>query len=795
MKKSLVFWILTGSLLAFAAVKACYFMLDTDELRVVFFPPELGAKPGMDFFYFTPHAIGIDYDGTNKDIDTNIAEWKAWTGRNISTKDIDSVIYGENNGELYLYYEDIISGRKYRNNPLYKTNEFIRFLSNDKRNHEAIEYLVFAKEIEFERFCMPDPWKRDRKDSVRILQQEVFKEGLAKYKKCKSDFLKLRYGFQLTRLAAYAESPDSTEMFYKEFVEKSTVNSVIKYWAMEYYANMNGDNNEAAYRLSLIYDHAPGKKVKAFRNFGYLTRNGVSDTLLNFCKNNHEKAVVYAMAGMSRYKASGLEYLQKAATLDPSAQDMFEVILLREVNKAEDEIMTSSIYSYPASYNPWANYGYDSVITLYSYDPHRTENTDLRKLINFAAAYAGTKDVSHPALWFLAASYLSVLDKQYTEAHKYSILASKCITDGLNNEMHLVNTLISLNESPRIDDAFEKNIYPDLKWMLQDTGVSRQNVYNVFRLLGQKYMAQKDVAKGLLCFARFDVLKPDSREKNVEEYDGDLKESMKLDFDFLLDYDATADDLVKLNNFIDKANKNPLEKMLENTFPVTKPALYKQMGMHFMREIDFANAYKYFKLSNDTSVYHWTGDVFSSKDAYSMDSDQFETKYYLEIEYKPEIFAKKMMELEQLMVSDPKNKAKYYYQYANALYNITYWGSSWNYIRSDRSTNGPYIYSENKKRKKYYSFQDNYYLCTRAIEYYKKAWAAAPDMEFAAECVYQLAKCEQKQYYVRNVDAYFNKQSWQNPYFDILKKRYRKTKYCELASFDCSYFRDFLKAR
>ena len=80
------------------------------------------------------------------------------------------------------------------------------------------------------------------------------------------------------------------------------------------------------------------------------------------------------------------------------------------------------------------------------------------------------------------------------------------------------------------------------------------------------------------------------------------------------------------------------------------------------------------------------------------------------------------------------------------------------------------------------------------MEYYQKAWNSAPNAEFAAECVFQLAKCSQKQHFVSD-EAYRyidSKAEWYNPYFEIMKKRYRKTKYYALAATDCSVFKDYL---
>ena len=795
MKKLVLFWVLAGSLFVFCAVKACMEYLDAEELRVVFFSPELGANSSMNNFYYNPRLLGNDFNGPEKDIDTNVSEWRTWTGKNIPRADIDSIIYGRCGLKLTSYYSSLLAGKKIKKDSLYVKNKFIRHLSDKKENWPVLEYIIYAKEVEFAKFYYPGMWENPNQDSQQTLQHAAIKIGLGRYSTCKSEFLKLRYGFLVERLAAYAGSADSTELFYKKFVMHSPVNSVIKLWGLDYYAYSlpASRRSEAAYYLSLIYDKCPGKKLKAFKYFEKFTRRGLSDTTLNLCRNAHEKALVYGMKGMACYDIPGLEYLKKAVELDPGASDMFEVILIREVNKAENDIMTPMITSYPDKYGPGTDYVISDVHSMYEDD--NPENINLKQLISFASTYAQTIDVRNPALWNLAASYLSMLDRQYTDAHKYSELAASRITDKLKSELHLVNILIALNEKPAMDDALERNIYADIKWFESDTSNDRRNVYNVFRLMGQKYIAQKDFGKALLCFGRYGLLNQVKDTRGSEYFYPDFFSStMKEDFDYIMDYIATADDLAKMSNFMDKASKNRFEELLAGTSTTSRSTLYHEIGMHYMRDMDFNAAKKYFILARDTFQYHYTGDAFSSKDACSLDSGQMETKYYLRIEFKPAVFAEKMLELESLFTKDPANKAKYYYQYANGLYNLTYWGNSWNYIRHYRTYSGPYVFAESNKHNGAYPFEKNYFLCSRAMEYYQKAWNSAPNAEFAAECVFQLAKCSQKQHFVSD-EAYRyidSKAEWYNPYFEIMKKRYRKTKYYALAATDCSVFKDYL---
>ena len=144
------------------------------------------------------------------------------------------------------------------------------------------------------------------------------------------------------------------------------------------------------------------------------------------------------------------------------------------------------------------------------------------------------------------------------------------------------------------------------------------------------------------------------------------------------------------------------------------------------------------------------------------------------------------------------DNSKLFYEYASALYNMSYYGNSWNAVAYDRSG------SDWNDGKHELPWEKEYYGVYEARNYYQKAYDVALNKEFKAACLFMVAKCAQKQLplpeydyknydqYQKNVDAFYVKFK-NNPLFGKFKSEFGTTKFYQYAYNRCSYLRDFVE--
>ena len=166
-------------------------------------------------------------------------------------------------------------------------------------------------------------------------------------------------------------------------------------------------------------------------------------------------------------------------------------------------------------------------------------------------------------------------------------------------------------------------------------------------------------------------------------------------------------------------------------------------------------------------------------------------------------FAQEMLRLQKAAETDKANAAKHYYKMALGMYNITYYGHTWELVQYYRSGTDGYHIPKNAT-----GFQKEYYGCYKAHDYFEKAMKAATDKNFKARCLFMMAKCSQKQVHQPQYDEYTSnwdkydqayKTYWtaftSNKYFPQFVKEYGNTAFYKEAFSSCSYLRDFVKKK
>ncbi|MEO1450935.1 MAG: hypothetical protein AAFV07_15505, partial [Bacteroidota bacterium] len=228
-----------------------------------FFDPAISASPGYTPFFFSFRAF---YDG-EWDTDTfrqrnNAREWQVYFGeKKVTTADVHTLVY-ETDAAVLGELKDWAEGKGSPPDGQWKDNELAK-LWKKKRWSVPICYLEFAKRCEPHASMGDNDWEFPDRNATEM--QALLEEGLQKYEVTRDDFIKMRYGYQVVRLAHYSNAYQQTVDLFEELIVplKDKVESQMYYWALGHKAgalSQLGQSTEANYLFSRVFEMCPAKR-------------------------------------------------------------------------------------------------------------------------------------------------------------------------------------------------------------------------------------------------------------------------------------------------------------------------------------------------------------------------------------------------------------------------------------------------------------------------------------------------------------------------------------------------------
>ena len=185
--------------------------------------PELKAAP-----------VFVDFDALQRyyqrkgdpQVQGNIEEWQARFCEVPRFQDIGVLVYESSISDLDQLAAAIRSpsiSMPYR----LRENTFAEYLLRNKCL-ETVRYLSFAKQCE-PYVIQSDAWK-DAPNTARSRMQGLIEDGLQAFRRTKSHYIRLRYAYQLVRLAHYSKQYQQVLDLY-DFLMPNTDNdpSIIEY--------------------------------------------------------------------------------------------------------------------------------------------------------------------------------------------------------------------------------------------------------------------------------------------------------------------------------------------------------------------------------------------------------------------------------------------------------------------------------------------------------------------------------------------------------------------------------------
>ncbi len=700
----------------------------------------------------------------------NITEWQQKLCRYADSAEVHYVIYDASIGELQDLYEAAISKAESPEITL-QNNAFAQTIAQN-HCHETAKYLLYARRCE-PYVTRPPVWKNasNLKNNRQLdaqgthdvaMMYKLISEGREEFRTCTSPFLRIRYTYQMLRLAHYAKDYDAVLQLYDILAPKidTRARSIVAYWVFGHRAAAllhTGKRAEAAYWYSLVFRNSPAKRESALRSFDIRTAEEWRDCL-KFCRTDEERATLFVMRA-SGANSKALEDMQSLYALEPS-NDALELLLLRETLKME-RVMLGKDFRRPR------------------YDAATRAKTAayLLSMRDFVHQVAEQRKVKRPALWLMAEGYLTSLAGDYTVATSQlrRAYADPTADDVLKEQIDAFFLANKISTYQATDSTTEKD------WQVIRTSAA--------------YLSNAD-------FEYF------FNEKAASLYRQEGKKGVA----FLCDYGLNdliynpqmelIDDLIAL---CQKSDKTLFEKELvvRGSGKTIESELYDLKGSLLLSE---------YKLEAALEAFQKMLPIERAKFKFNPFTERYKDCVHncLNIDTtalnKAEL-VQRLLDLEFKAKAALGDGAPHYYQLGLAFYNMSYFGdayrvtdffrsgASWQRLQTGKNT-FPY-------HGKAFGQRENT-DCSVALNYFEKArQLCGNDPELGAKCAYMAARCEQNQYFTNPQSRYIagNKRIMPNVpppyrrYFELLRTSYNRTEFYKTAIKECKYLGFYVSRR
>jgi hypothetical protein len=752
-----------------ACVIACIWFVEPDAAYTGYFRQDIPEKNNCYYSYFN------FYDShTPKEIDKkqNIREWKKHLGGNVAEADIENLLYGIPLQELWDICNKAVAGKWSGISGKWAKNGMMQRIIR-LRDLNTLNYLLYAKSCEPHAWRETENWNYTPSPDMAA-RDSLLNRGIELYRKSRPEFTKLRYAFQIVRMAYYCNRYEDCTEYYREMIapeEKS--GALAKLWALAFYAGSVDTPEEAAYHYSTVFDRCPRYSSEAMTSFRWLINTVDTAWITGFCKNDYEKAVVHAMAGFTCFHPT-LEPLRHVHDLCPAIPYM-ETLLIREINKIEDGLSGGDTFLDPA-------------------DPNRDDiRQHASELKDLAIRYAGLREVAQSALWYTAAAYLACLLEEFEQASLLiDIAAREQLAPKVAEQLHVVRLLVETSAT-EFDESTEDRILPSLQWLLKEHQEKKDSLdgYSFFDRTLAHYFAEK--LTGLYIVAG-DPVKAALCTSIAVRYSDFVREHI---FDInafsILDNHASIHQLEEmLQNTANVGNiSRAFDAFLYSHSDMKEDVLRELIGTKHLRLLHFEEAARNFEQLSDTSrIFHTGCDPFAepplSGGRNCGHSDDMPCNFKLN-------FAKEMAALQTRIQTKGKALPEDLYRYANGLYQMSWYGNSWTMLSYYRSCHDPDKWRETGESDEWYHF----HRLEPARDCYLQAFENARDKEFKARCLFMASHCYRMNappVYIFHEEKYIPGEYLRNnPYFASLWKKYRKTDFYKEALTRCSSLADFVE--
>lgn len=394
------------------------------------------------------------------------------------------------------------------------TSAYVISLNNTDMGRKVLAYLQYAKELEpyAQLSNNNDTWRETKRTASPSIEKYTYykNKGLELYRTCQNNELKLRYGYQLVRLAHYMRNKNNEAIqMYNQYVKPVQQEHYIYYAALEQTAGALyniGKLSNANYLYSRVFDHSDNRKKASYISFKIQSNVGWNEAMA-WCKNVRERAAMYALRGYNTF-SNELEEAENILKIVPESP-YIKLLAIRYINKMERNILTS--YTNSDETNNETRFLQPSAELLAEYQ--RAQRI-IKSIMNHSKA--GEKD-----FWAIYHAHLSFLCKDYKQAADL-INSMQTTKPDLLKQKGRTQFSLYLTQLKGIGGDEERTIRQYLQTSNADTDFINE-------IVGHLYKMQGDYGKAFLTHNRIENLQqnPDQNIINSLLSDNERKNSQE----------------------------------------------------------------------------------------------------------------------------------------------------------------------------------------------------------------------------------------------------------------------------
>ncbi len=683
----------------------------------------------------------------------NIEEWRQYLG--LSYDETKYLVFNASRSDL----QNLSKGKR-------AVDENLSFASADfmKNHKQALLYLAYAKYLEPYMRIIPDEdtdfyWDLpEYEHNAGDLDYEKVKTVLTKSWNAESDNeLKLRYGYQLVRLAHYTRRFQEAVQLFEQYVEPLKMRTEMYYYALAQKAGAlrgMGETQRANRDFIRVFANSYDLKTMAYTSLtmGWDNEINFADFVAGAADNN-ERNDIFFMMGYSDFN-NPVNEIEKIVVTDPNAIQA-KVLMVRAINMLERRMLLS--------YVPWGE-GDDR--SRYPYLGQ--DDTEGRAFFNQALRVSDMQrdKASDKNFWNLASSYLHFLNKDFE-------LANNCLGNVKSTDADYMATVknltayIDICRQPKIDANTERYLFDNYAKMIKgEENYSLNMADNSFIgvVLSNRYGLQGEKAKSFLTLRHVKAIEDNPDESLLDDIQSFLNKKKKTQLEEYIAATSTTE-MANTNNYL--AYVKGVLRLTEGDFKTAKGLFEKQTRLKMSR-----------RLFGHNIVVYYSGDEKDiMRDDYIADFP-FIRDNMTEVEV-----ADALMQLDKIGKKEKGDEsAKANYLIANFFYNVSRTGYYRQYLRFDN--NNGFSYWK-------YGPDANVYKNTLDLSsaYLEKAKKSAEDRELKAHIVYAQAKNAQ-QVMEDHVDTWY--QQMVIPHAQLNEfDQYAGTSYHQAVLSNCLYYRDY----
>ena len=841
--------------------------VDYEKYRISYVDPDLLQDSLYQSFYRTllrPHQDIDNYneeefrgsayfDGYNEGNigDRNLAAWDRYFEGAISARLLSDLIYLSDSTSLATLRDAVASERRImfsdsitpaegewdEPDTIHRAEAF-RVVA-ERRDLPFVDYLEYAIRADDHAWeVTADAWDDSPEQKDTAAMERLIEEGITRYRQSSSSELKIRYGFQVLRLARYLGRYDDVATYYRTMISPADPTHPVRMMALGHVAGARLRSGDTVGSIELFahrFDSLESDRIEALRDIK-LGSERVWREVYARASTPHQKANLQLIRGLKEQRLS-FDYVREIYRLTPRSPKL-ELALFRELHRIEsylyDDMVTRDLKMQRSGrttgweYDPESGEyvevttnvvqdqserrdhhmvpggGWDSIFYYRvdddAEDPEKRRRIDtilsgreyVASFRRFVLEVAREGKVPEPALWYMVAGYIDIMDGDLEVADQCLEEAREKVAGNydLRRQIRLLEYLRQRMQGKDPGSA-EEEIADALAWMAEQQRQNRHSKFDrTMAELGRRYLVEDDVPRAVLAFGRAG----DLETRNV-----------------LLDMYANDADLKGLEDLLAENSHDPLDRMLIDSFPLSPYHLIDIRATRMMRRGEYRKGRD---LYNSIPIGYWgpTGDPGETA-CFRFTTNRVVVDTNLpgsipqgtdatELRVTRREFANELTAaLDRVESTSGQQKTAALVSVADLLYNAPYWG--YNSVVWDGSLLwryrffyfGPSAYPLNipgvaeRMEQAQETFLREYGSRAAARAWYARAVDHNADRELAARAAYMLDLCDKQPATSLHDRPTIAEQSREG--YDLLMRRYRDTRAGREILSRCSVYRYF----